>query len=59
MEQFGGMVVKHQVSQQISQVKNKMRSVGQKQSEINWSDYNFPPCLNLIHYNLEEVDEAD
>ena len=24
-------------------------------SGINWSDYNFPPCLHLVHFSLSEL----
>lgn len=22
---------------------------------INWEDFNFPPCLNLVHFSLSEL----
>eukprot|EP00397_Hematodinium_sp_SG-2012_P044082 GEMP01049146.1.p1 GENE.GEMP01049146.1~~GEMP01049146.1.p1 ORF type:complete len:230 (+),score=23.34 GEMP01049146.1:37-726(+) len=27
-------------------------------SEINWHDYNYPPCLRVIHYELGELPEG-
>lgn len=24
-------------------------------SPINWNDYNFPPCLHLVHFSLGEL----
>lgn len=28
-------------------------------SEVNWHDFNYPPCLKLIHYSVESVPEEE
>jgi len=30
----------------------------QKSSDINWNDFNYPPLLNLIHYDAAELPES-
>ncbi len=36
----------------MSQVTGSMPAT---QSNINWSDYNYPPCLHLVHFDLSEL----
>jgi hypothetical protein len=34
-------------------------AVGNKMSNypnINWTDFNFPPCLNVFHFGLAELE---
>jgi len=44
-----------------SKALGKMRDLGSftgqidYPSDINWHDYNYPPCLMVIHYDLQEV----
>jgi len=28
---------------------------GSGQGGINWQNYNFPPCINLVHFSLDEL----
>ena len=30
-------------------------STGNESNNINWSDYNFPPCLHIVHFSLAEL----
>lgn len=27
--------------------------------EIDWEDYNYPPCLNVIHFTIADVDDEE
>lgn len=36
---------------------NRVR--GSKYSSIQWENFNFPPCLKLIHYDLNEIEEPE
>jgi len=33
--------------------------LGKKESKIDWTNFNFPPFLNLIHYDLNELVEPE
>lgn len=35
--------------------KNAMVNKTTSYPDINWSDFNFPPILNLFHFNLAEL----
>ena len=26
---------------------------------MDWEDYNYPPCLRILHYNLGDVEDED
>mgnify|MGYP002881692300 CR=1 FL=1 len=26
---------------------------------MDWEDYNYPPCLRILHYNLDDVEDGD
>ena len=28
---------------------------GDNSKKIDWNDYNFPPCLHLVHFSLSEL----
>ena len=33
-------------------------NIDQERDGINWHDYNYPPVLNLMHYDKEELPTA-
>ena len=42
----------------ITGISNQMGIGGEPRPEpspIKWEDYNYPPCLRLIHFNLSEL----
>ena len=47
---IAGNVVEVQVQGTMDQVTGTNQN-----STINWNDYNYPPCLHLVHFNLSEL----
>lgn len=48
------IVAKAALQKSVSSVKNSITpSSG---SKINWDDFNYPPLLKVIHYDITEVD---
>lgn len=48
---MASFVAKSVLNDSISQLKSNS-----KQSKIDWDDYNYPPLLKVIHYDIEEVE---
>ena len=40
-----------------NKAQNVRDSIGDSMSKIDWEDYNYPPCLQVIHYNLSDVED--
>ena len=60
MEQLGKHAINHGISKGMNGIKNTFKHhTGGSQKKIAWDNYNFPPCLNLIHYDLNEIDEPE
>ena len=43
--------------------KNKANNIrdqiGEMTSKVDWEDYNYPPCVNVVHYTLADVEEDE
>jgi hypothetical protein len=47
---IAGNVVEMQVRGAVDQI-----TAPNQNSTINWNDYNYPPCLHLVHFSLSEL----
>ena len=40
-----------------NKAQNVRDTISDSMSKIDWEDYNYPPCLHVIHYNLNDVED--
>mmetsp|Transcript_50109 Transcript_50109/g.92480 ORF Transcript_50109/g.92480 Transcript_50109/m.92480 type:complete len:218 (-) Transcript_50109:87-740(-) len=62
LSSFAASAIKQDISRNVNQAIGKpfdgLTSAGSRgpgHSDINWHDFNYPPLLQLIHYDLEEL----
>ena len=48
-------VAKTMITDQIKSMKGEITGTSNK-NKINWDDFNYPPFLKVIHYDVSEVD---
>lgn len=48
--------IKGKATDLVEQAKNKL---GKNKIQVDWDDLNYPPCLNLFHYKIEELKEDE
>jgi len=59
MEFIAGQMASHAGKKAYAGVSSQLgRAAGRgKYSHIQWENYNYPPCMKLIHYDLDEIEE--
>mmetsp|Transcript_30974 Transcript_30974/g.72258 ORF Transcript_30974/g.72258 Transcript_30974/m.72258 type:complete len:217 (+) Transcript_30974:89-739(+) len=60
LSSFAASAIKQDLSRNVNQAIGKpfdglTNSRGPGHSDINWQDFNYPPLMRLIHYDLEEL----
>lgn len=53
------IVAKAALNNSINSVKSSITSSTSTGPKINWDDFNYPPLLKVIHYDITEVKEED
>ena len=52
-----GSIAKNMAKNSLNGMKDSMMSQGGQYSTIKWEEFNYPPLLKLIHYDLNELNE--
>ena len=56
----GGAALKTVMSTAVnSQIRGYKERRAEAKSQVDWEDYNYPPYLRVLHYNLDDVEDAN
>ena len=42
-----------------SQIRGYKERRAEAKSQVDWEDYNYPPYLRVLHYNLDDVEDVN